>query len=113
MGMLRKAGQALLDKDQQYANFVKETRIDKDRPIEKKLLREDLRELTSGTSVKEMFADEARSIEDHLMTGAILGSNIASRYGIPAGGLTAAGIGLYDVIGSLMNGEQTSGTVMP
>ncbi len=113
MGMLRKAGQALLDRDQQYANFVKGTRVDKDKPLKDRLVREDFRELTSGTSVREAFADESRSIEDQLMTAAVLGSNMASRYAMPIGGLTAAGVGLYDVTTSMMGGEQTSGTVMP
>ena len=111
MGMLRKAGQALLDKDQQYANFVKGTaRNEQGLP---KSHGAAVREMTSGLPVREIYAEPSNSVEDELMTALLLGSNLGSRYALPAGGLTAAGVGLYDIIQNSMGGEQTSGTVMP
>ena len=43
---------------------------------------------------------------------AAVGANVASRYALPAGGVTLAGKGLYDLTQMMMD-QQTSGTLEP
>ena len=43
----------------------------------------------------------------------ILTSNVAARYALPAGGVTAAGVGLYELAQALSPSQQSSEAVMP
>lgn len=60
----------------------------------------------SGMSLTERIIDAGSD-------AAVLTSNLAARYGLPAGGVTLAGIGLYETGQALMGNQQTGGTVVP
>ena len=89
MDGLRKAGMFLGDVDQAYSEAIREVPM--------------FNNIGSGVSVRETFASpnegvgwqERRGID--AMTGAVLGTNLASKYALPAGGVTLAGKGLMDI----------------
>ncbi len=114
--MLRKAGQGmkdfnvgefLLDQDAKYARAAGPG---DDKPFG---------QLTRGTSLRDAFSpavsQEPEGMVENIMASALrIGvptANIASRYALPAGGVTLAGAALHQLTGAF--DEQTSGTLMP
>jgi hypothetical protein len=99
--MLRKAGQGvgnfLLDQDAKYAKAVSPGRDDA------------FGEMTRGTSLRDAFNSTQiekpeNMLERVLDTGlvaAVPAANIASRYALPAGGVTLAGVGLANLGNSM------------
>ena len=89
MDGLRKAGQFLGDVDQAYSEQVRKVPM--------------FNNIGSNVSVRETFEypnqgvgwKERRAVD--VMTGAVLGTNLASKYALPAGGVTLAGKGLMDI----------------
>ena len=75
----------------------------------------------SAVPIRDIFAPwegapetTAEKVMMHSMDAGVMAANVASRYALPAGGLTAAGVGLYE-LGQYLNGmgdQQTSGTIM-
>ena len=102
MQQLRKAGQALGDMDKAYTDAVRKVpafnNIGAGVP---------LNELTKYPYETDNWK-ERRMID--AMTGVVATANVASRYALPAGGLTLAGKGLYDLTVGM---QQTDGTIMP
>ena len=94
---LRKAGGAIRSFDDAYAAKAAEVT---DNPFVK---------MTSGFPVT--YAPEGTMKEKAVGYG-ILGANAAARYALPAGGVTLAGKGLYDLTQMMMD-QQTSGTLEP
>ena len=92
MGQLRKAGQALADMDRAYANKVASHIDPKKHP---------LAEMGSAAPLVDIFGGTADSQAESIMLGAmntgVMAANVASRYALPAGGVTLAGKGLYDL----------------
>lgn len=92
MGQLRKAGQALADMDRAYANKVA-SHIDPQK--------QPLAEMGSAVPLADVFGGTADSQAEKVMLGAmntgVMAANVASRYALPAGGITLAGKGLYDL----------------
>ena len=102
MQQLRKAGQALGDMDKAYTDAVRKVPA--------------FNNPGSGVPFNEMFKYpnegvgwKERRIVDAMAAG-VLTANVASRYALPAGGLTLAGKGLYDLTAGM---QQTEGTIMP
>ena len=89
MDGLRKAGAFLGDIDQSYSEKVREVPM--------------FNNIGSGVSIKETFEypNEGTNWKEragiNAMTGAVLGTNLASKYALPAGGVTLAGKGLMDI----------------
>ena len=105
MNQLRKAGGYLLDRDADYAKAMASNAGTFGRA-------------TRGTSLRDAFDTSGQvadsPIEKLAMLGVNIGfpaANIASRYALPAGGITLAGAGLLELTGAM--NEQTSGTIMP
>ena len=97
MNQLRKAGRALSNFDDKYADAA---------------WNEDVPELFQVGHVVSlgMPGPTGHNVGD----AAIKAANFASRYALPAGGVTLAGKGLYDLTGMfIQENEQTSGTLMP
>jgi len=93
MGQLRKAGQALADMDRAYANKVA-SHIDPQK--------QPLAEMGSAVPLADVFApgqadSQAEKVLLAAMDAGVLTANVASRYALPAGGITLAGKGLYDL----------------
>ena len=61
-----------------------------------------LSEILGGT---DMYDSQVEYLLGKLAEGGAMASNIGSRYALPAGGVTLAGKGLYDVIGMLQGEE--------
>ena len=100
MQQLRKAGKALLDADERYANKVGESINPKTQPIA---------ELTRAVPIRHMLepsnaTTRAEKVIDAAMVGGITTANVAARYALPAGGITLAGKGLYDLTMKLAYG---------
>ena len=104
-GPIRKAGQALRigakktvraanKLDTQYANAVNKGTNPKNQP---------LGGITRGLPLNEVYKNPIQadsSIEyaaGQAMNAGVLTANVASRYALPAGGVTLAGKGLYDL----------------
>lgn len=94
---LRKAGQSVRNFDDAYAAKAAEAT---DNPFVK---------MTSGFPVT--YAP-AGSMKEQAVGYGILAANAAARYALPAGGVTLAGKGLYDLT-QLMMDQQSSGTIEP
>ena len=111
---LRMAGKALRDFDQAYVDKILSNR-NANTPEGQAAFQE----LTSGIPLADVYKypNEGQTFIEkagtEAFTAGVMGANIASRYGLPAGGLTLAGKGMYDIIQNSIGGEQTSGTVMP
>lgn len=100
--MLRKAGQAILDMDERYANalfnkgdsqFVQGTR---GLP---------LRDAIGYTEVRDELGNElAPDFRSRMNDGAYAAANIGARYGLPGLGLTAGAKGIYDLTAAFGNG---------
>ena len=105
-GMLRKAGKTLLDLDEAYA-----------RKLVPDQAKQPVAAMTRGSSIRDFMESEnfGDSQVEKLVNSAALGglatANIASRYALPAGGVTLAGAALVELAGQI--GEQTQQTVMP
>ena len=91
---LRKAGSSLREFDDAYAAKVREGAS----PFV---------QLTSGFPIT--YAPGGTATEKAAAYG-MMGVNAAARYALPAGGVTLAGKGLYDLT-QMMMGQQTSGTI--
>ena len=102
MQQLRKAGQALGDMDKSYTDAVRKVPAFNN-PMSGVPLNEMYKYPNEGENWKE------RAIVDAMTVG-FIGTNVASRYALPAGGLTLAGKGLYDLTAGM---QQTDGTIMP
>jgi len=91
---LRKAGQYLLDKDRQYAEAVGKHIDPNKQPIA---------EMTRAVPIGDIFRNpmQADSQVEKLMgvgmDAAVLSANVASRYALPAGGVTLAGAAIIDL----------------
>lgn len=93
---LRKAGSSLREFDDAYAAKVAEGA-------------HPLVQMTSGFPIT--YAPSGTAAEKAAAYG-MLGVNAAARYALPAGGVTLAGKGLYDLTQMMMN-QQSSGTISP
>ena len=91
MDGLRKAGNAFLDMDERYAKAIE------DRLPSNPNVVQGFGGFGSAIPIREMNPFAADSMKDGLIDGAVLGANVASRYLLPAGGVTLAGKGLYDM----------------
>ena len=77
--------------------------------------------LTSAVPIRDMVNQQRtgpgpennkEKIMQAAYDSAIIGSNIAARYALPAGGVTLAAVGLMDLTQQLTQGsQQTSGTM--
>ena len=96
MNQLRKAGRYILDADAAYAKAVENSISNTDSVLG------GLRGMTSAAPLRDTLtlhgAETGREYAQAaaLNTG-IAAANIASRYMLPAGGVTMAGKGLYDL----------------
>ena len=100
MGLLRKAGnmikqggKKLLDMDEAYANTVGKSIDPRKQPFA---------EMTRAVPIRHTLApsNATNKLElamDMALTGSVATANIASRYALPAGGVTLAGKALYDL----------------
>lgn len=91
MDGLRKAGTAFLDMDERYAKAIE------DRLPSNPNVVQGFGGFGSAIPIREMNPFAAESRKDMLIDSAVLGANVASRYLLPAGGVTLAGKGLYDL----------------
>ena len=94
MDNLRKAGTAFLDMDEKYANAL-EAKLPKE-PSNNVILGsiQAIGGLSRAVPVREM---NPLTSDNRLVDSAFLAANLASRYALPAGGVTLAGKGLYDL----------------
>jgi len=100
MDQLRKAGKALLDLDEKYAYAADRQSMPMASQIGHAVpLRQAINFVEDPAIVQGGKADT--SIQGRLMRGAantaITGAQVASRYALPAGGLTLAGTALLDL----------------
>jgi len=106
---LRKAGNFLGDLDAKYTNQVRKVQA-LNNPMSGVPLNELNKYPNEGVGWKERRLVDA-------MTAGVAVSNVASRYALPAGGVTLAGKGLYDLtMGFQQQAEedqQTNATLMP
>lgn len=117
--LLRKAGQRLNQMDSAYAQAIQ----DRFKLTEEPSTLKGMQGLTSAVPINAIINNpyqEDRSkmtrterIMDMGMDAAVLTSNIAARYALPAGGVTLAGVGLYETGKALMGNQQTEGTLNP
>lgn len=109
INQLRKAGKFLGDLDAAYTNKVREVQAFNN-PMSGVPLNELTKYPNEGVGWKERRLVDA-------MTAAVGTANVASRYALPAGGVTLAGKGLYDITVGLQQmgqqDQQTNGTLMP
>ena len=102
--MLRKAGQRIMDFDAAYAKKIEDgvkRNMEGGGPL---AITEGIRGMTSGVALRDTFNRPGNNPENikervmlHAMEGGVAAANIASRYALPAGGVTLAGVGLYDL----------------
>ena len=96
MQQLRKAGKFLGDMDAKYAKAVQGTIKDRDS------MQGGLRELTSASPLRDTMQWHGAETRNEYLQAAALNTavgtaNVASRYMLPAGGVTLAGKALYDL----------------
>ena len=91
MNGLRKAGQTLLDMDERYAKAIE------DRLPQNPNVVQGFGGFGSAIPIREIHPFANEKTADKFIDAGILGANIASRYLLPAGGVTLAGKGLYDL----------------
>ena len=117
MGVLRKAGQRIGELDANYANAIDE----RFGYSKNNTMVGGFAGLTSAVPVRSIInnpyktespANDWERVAGIAMDSAVLGSNLAARYALPAGGVTLAGVGLYD-LATQLNGadQQTAGTL--
>ena len=100
---LRKAGKALQSFDTAYADMIEKGVLDnmKNMPGPRGVL-EGFRGMTSAVPLDKIFVDQGaenakeRALSIAMNTG-VFAANVGSRYLLPAGGVTLAGKGLYDL----------------
>ena len=90
MDNLRKAGTAFLDMNEKYANALEEQA----KKVEFPNAVQGFGAMGRAIPVREM---NPLTSDDRLVDSAFLAANLASRYALPAGGVTLAGKGLYDL----------------
>ena len=115
--LIRKAGQRLNQMDSAYAQAIQ----DRFKLTEDPSTVKSLQGLTSAVPISEIINNPYQPdrsqmtrnerIMDMGMDAAVLTSNIAARYALPAGGVTLAGVGLYETGKALMGNQQTEGTI--
>lgn len=94
LGQIRKAGQFLADKDRQYASAIAKNIDPSKQP---------LREMTQAVPLADIFGQgntgesQVEKLVGLGMDVGVASANMASRYLLPAGGVTLAGKGLYDL----------------
>jgi hypothetical protein len=116
MNQLRKAGKAFLDFDESFADALyaddrkQAYQIGHTLPIKYASQLVDDRNPRTGEIDNTAWGKTARGA----IGAGLIGANIASRYALPAGGITLAGKGLIDLTGMLVGpNEQTDSAVMP
>ena len=100
---LRKAGKALQNFDTGYADKIEKGVLDnmENMPGPRGVL-EGFRGMTSAVPLDKIFVDQGaenaqeRALSIAMNTG-VFAANVGSRYLLPAGGMTLAGKGLYDL----------------
>ena len=101
---LRKAGTAINDFDKAYAKKIADGvhKSMEDKPGMMGTM-EGFRGMTSGVSIEDVLKAEVPQGDwqtqamGHGMKAGVLMGNVASRYALPAGGVTLAGAALYDL----------------
>ena len=103
MQQLRKAGKALSDFDTAYAARIEKGVLDNmaNMPGPRGVL-EGFRGMTSAVPLKDTMKwhgaeDTKEYIQAAALNTGVAAANVASRYMLPAGGVTLAGKGLYDL----------------
>ncbi len=106
MGGLRKAGQFLIEKDEQYAQKIRGGANENINSMPGPLgVLEGYRAMSSGTPLNQIYVDHGatnrseRAVSIGANTAMML-SNAGARYALPAGGVTLAGKGLMDIAAS-------------
>ena len=103
MDGLRKAGKFLGDIDERYANKIEAgamKNMEKGGILE---LTEGIRGFTSGVPLRDTWHGFSKTenrkevMQQAAMDLSVMGANVASRYALPAGGVTLAGKGLLDL----------------
>ena len=94
MDNLRKAGTAFLDMDERYANAVADKVLNNVSPNIVLGSIQGYGGMGSSIPLRQM---NLKTSDNKLVDGAYLTANLASRYALPAGGVTLAGKGLYDL----------------
>jgi hypothetical protein len=108
MDNLRKAGTAFLDMDERYAKALEDRLPVNPNPVQGfgglgrvVPIREHRGVIPVGSDYEFRGGHGPKEFKNHIkermFDHAILGANIASRYALPAGGVTLAGKGLYDL----------------
>jgi len=103
MQQLRKAGKALQDFDTAYADKIEKGVQENmaNMPGPRGVL-EGFRGMTSAVPLDQIYVDQGASNAKEkamsiAMNTGVFAANVGSRYMLPAGGLTLAGKGLYDL----------------
>ena len=97
-----RAGQYLMDADEKYANAINDRFFSReDQAIASSLVATPFKKKYWGAPEGDMNALE--NILDKAMLGGTIATNVGARYGIPAAGLTAAGVGLMDLTHEYQN----------
>jgi hypothetical protein len=98
---LRKAGKALLDADAAYANAADRRSMPLVSQIGHAMPLRDAVNFVKDPSVATGKGQPDTSIQGRALRGALnaglVGANVASRYALPAGGITLAGAGILDL----------------
>jgi len=103
MDGLRKAGMFLGDIDEQYANKIEAgamKNMERGGILE---ITEGIRGFTSGVPLRDTWHGFSKTenrkevMQQAAMDLSVMGANVASRYALPAGGVTLAGKGLMDI----------------
>ena len=94
MDNLRKAGTAFLDMDERYANAVADKLLSNVSPNIVLGSIQGYGGMGSSIPLRQM---NPLTSDNRLVDGTYLAANLASRYALPAGGVTLAGKGLYDL----------------
>ena len=95
---IRKAGEAIANFDERYANRAYEDLGGEKAPV---------RAALGGTPLSKMDTDLPEGthiinrIVSEIMRAGAAGTNLGYRYGLPAAGVTLAGKGLHDMSGNL------------
>ena len=107
---LRKAGDKLLDLDAAYA-----ARVGKDIDPQKNPIAEMTRAVPIRDLIAPSKADNAKELAvDIAFTSGVALANMASRYALPAGGVTLAGKALYDLTNGFGGGaDQPESATLP
>ena len=111
---LRKAGQQIGDLDARYAKAVDDRfGLSRSGTPGKAVIgltsAGPIRDIVRPAEIADTAMDKALDVG---MSAGLLATNVASRYALPAAGVTLAGKGLYDLT-QMMMGQQTSGTIDP